>query len=544
MTDYRLIIKLLLQGLSYRQIQQRCGAAQATIAKARKAIDSHGITSELLESLDDSAITDLIGDGRLVVADDFVGIDFDVVIKARTGRNKTPLRVLWSTYLDQPAPRGLKFYSYERFRQLVAAHVATQGVTALIVHQPGHTMQVDWAGSTMAVVDPITAKRSKIHIFVASLPYSGMVFAHGFIDEKQPSWLEGHRLAFEYFGGVTEVVVPDNASTASNQIAKGERARRVNAKYEEFLEHYNTAALPTNPVRPREKGNVESGVKIVTNWVIRKLADVVFASLDDLNDAVAGQVEAINHRRPFRNQQRSRQDIFEELESDELGNLPATGWVDTVWKKSKVTPDWHITINTVKYSVPYQLVGRSVDVRIRGQILDVFADGQAQARHQVSVQRGAYVTDVEHAPPGMAQARNLWTPSYFVTQASRIGPYTRQAVEALLASKKITAQGFQPARNIIKLGKATENKLILEQACQRLLGDEGHRQRAISYTAVKNMMAVIRHEQSTRPTAPPTRESAPATPSQPAPSSRSQSRGMLGGREQFSLSALMKEGDN
>lgn len=545
MTNYRLIMKLLLQGRSYRQIQNLSGAASATISKARKALDSHGITSaEDLAKVSDATISELIGDGRLVVSEDFADIDFEAVIEARRGRDKTPLRVLWSNYLGQPTAADVKFYSYERFRQLVSAHVATAGLTALISHRPGHTMQVDWAGSTMAIVDPITKKTSKIHIFVASLPYSGMVFAHGFFDEKQPSWLEGHRLAFEYFGGVCDVIVPDNASTASNQITKGDRARRVNPKYEEFLEHYNTAALPTNPVSPREKGNVESGVKVVTNWVVKKLAGHGFASLDDLNQAIGVEVDAINDRTPFRNQQRCRRDVFVEFEADELGELPATEWVDTVWKKSKVTPDWHITISTVKYSVPYQLVGRTVDVRIRGQVLDVFADGRTQATHHVSVQRGAYVTNADHCPPGMANATNLWSPQYFITQASRIGPKTKQPIESLLDSKEITAQAFQPARNIIKMGKTPDNKPILEEACERLLGKDDAPPRTISYTAVKNMMAVVRHEHSTRPTQPPKRsDNAKKKAFQPAPSTRAKARGMLGGRDQFSLKALMNEGE-
>lgn len=546
MNKYRLIMRMALEGASYREIHSRTSASHSTISKLRKVLESHEISSrEELGVFSDAELADLVGDGRLQVSSDFMDIGFDEVIKARTGRKKTPLRVLWANYLEQPAISGRKFYSYERFRQLVSAHVATQGVTMMITHQPGHTMQVDWAGSTMATRDPITQKTCKIHIFVASLPYSGLVFAHGFLDEKTPSWFEGHRLAFEYFGGVTDVVVPDNASTASNQLAKGDRARAVNAKYEEFLEHYDTAALPTNPVRPQEKGNVESGVKVTTNWVIRKLSGRTFASLDELNEAVGIEVAAINNRTPFRNQQRSRRMLFDKYEANELGELPVTSWVDTVWKKSKVTPDWHITINTVKYSVPYQLVGQTVDVRIRGQVLDVFAKGNLEATHQVSIQRGAYVTTVEHCPPGMEHASNLWTPHYFITQASRIGPNTKQAIESLLASKKITAQGFQPARNIIKMGKTPDSKPILEQACERLLGRTGAPARAISYTAVKNMMAVVRHEQSTRPTRSPIHRGNPAKNAhQPAPTARSQTRGMLGGRDQFSLSELMKDGDD
>ena len=145
-------------------------------------------------------------------------------------------------------------------------------------------------------------------VTVATLPFSGMVFAYGYLDEKQPAWCDGHRRAFEYYGGVAQVIVPDNASTASNQISRTDRARDVNASYADFLAHYGAAAVPTRSNRPRDKGHVEAGVKVVTNWVIHLLSDRVFACLDDLNDAVAAQVEAINDRRPFRGEPRSRRE--------------------------------------------------------------------------------------------------------------------------------------------------------------------------------------------------------------------------------------------
>ena len=124
-------------------------------------------------------------------------------------------------------------------------------LTLPIAHVPGHTMQVDWAGTQMQLIDPITRETTRVSVFVASLPFSGMVFAYGCLDEKQPAWLDAHRRAFEYFGGVTQVVIPDNASTASNQISRTERARDVNSVYAEFLEYYATAAVPTRSYRPR-----------------------------------------------------------------------------------------------------------------------------------------------------------------------------------------------------------------------------------------------------------------------------------------------------
>ena len=119
-----------------------------------------------------------------------------------------------------------------------------------------------------------------------------------------------------------EVVVPDNAATASNAISRGERAGAVNSSYEEFLTHYNTAAFPARALRPKDKANVESGVKIITNQVIGRLTDRGFYDLDDLNMAIRGLVDEINDRIPFRNQKISRREISNDAESHLLAELP------------------------------------------------------------------------------------------------------------------------------------------------------------------------------------------------------------------------------
>lgn len=171
-------------------------------------------------------------------------------------------------------------------------------------------MQVDWAGTKMQIVDPITGRATKVSIFVATLPYSGLLFAYGYLDEKLGSWCDAHRRAFEHAQGVAQVIIPDNASTASNTVSRYENVREVNQSYSVFLEHYQTAAVPTEPYRPQHKGNVESGVQLVTNWIIHYLDDQRFESMDDLNDAGAERVEWLNERTPFRGEPRSRRQWF------------------------------------------------------------------------------------------------------------------------------------------------------------------------------------------------------------------------------------------
>jgi transposase len=540
MTDYRYVMGLLVQGLAYRQIEAMAGCSHRAIARARRVLDDEQLrTAEQVEALTAEELDRLFADGRKSAVAEFVPVDIDKVVAARLGRKKPPLKVLWGRYLRSDAAPGARFYGYERFCQIVAEHVRVNDLSLPIAHVPGHTMQVDWAGTPMRLTDPITRALTPVSVFVATLPFSGMVFAYGYLDEKQPAWCDAHRRAFEYFDGVAQVIVPDNASTASNQISRTERARDVNTSYSDFLQHYGAAAVPTRSNRPRDKGNAEAGVKVITNWVIHFLADRVFASLDNLNDAVAAQVEEINDRKPFRGERQSRRDWFEAYERDGLIALPERRWEPVTWRKSKVHRDWHIQLDTIKYSVPYRFAGLSVDVRIVGTTIEVLADGEIIATHQQGQHRNGYVTDPEHAPPHYESVTGLWTRGYFLRQAAKVGPGTVAALTRLLDGKAIQAQGYRSCMNILDLGKrAGQNRILLEQACRALVGEDPHRQ--ITYTSVKHRMSALRAEGDQRPT---TSDSGGGGGGiMPAPTvgatGRDTSRAHLAGAKAFSLDAL------
>ena len=534
---------LLIGKRSYRQIEDQLGCSHRAISRANQALRSLGLTTaQQVAALTNDELDEIFVDKRTSGQGEFVPIDFDAVVKARTGRTKQTLQVLWARYTTTPAQPGQRHYSYDRFRQLVASHVDAAGLTARITHAPGHTMQVDWAGTKMRLYDPAGTQGAKVSIFVASLPYSGMLFACACADQRQQSWLDAHRQAFDYFGGVCQVVVPDNASTASNAISTADRNRKVNDTYQQFLEHYNTAALPTRARRPKDKANVEAAVKIVTHKIIHALDGHQCVDLDELNAKIVDLVDTINTSVPFRSQQSSRRDLFEAHEQHLLADLPPTPWQHTEWKRAKVAPDFHITVATVRYSVPHQLVGRTVDVRITGQVLTVFDQGTTVATHQVSHKRGAYVTDYEHIPSGMDSTRGLWTSDYFYREASKTGPATRKVIEELIAAKAIPAQAYQSCRNVLSMGKHG-NKPILEEACQRLTANDDSR-RAVSYTAVKNMMAAIRKEHATRPRGldQPPRSTTTNPSTAPAITDRDTTGAFLGGADQFSMDNLAKKG--
>lgn len=541
MTDYRFVMRLLMQQWSFRQIAQRARCSNATIAKAKQICEEHGFTTVAdIEQLTTEDVELLFMDGRKAVSDEFVGFDLERMVKRRTGVHKAPLKVLWARYLETDAAPGQRHYSYQRFCQLVGQYVDVNQLTMRIQHVPGHTMQVDWAGQKMVLFDPVTGTKTRISIFVAALPYCGLVFAHGYANERQPNWLDGHKRAFEHAGGVTQVVIPDNASTASNQIAKGDRAREVNHAYEEFLAYYNTAAVPTDANAPQQKGNVEAGVKVVTHDVIQFLADRRFASLDELNAAISQRLEVINTRTPFRgNNELSRRELFEQHERHALLPLPEQPWQPVVWRKSKVNRDYHLEIATVKYSVPYAYAGQRVDVRIIGDQLAVMADNQVIARHTVPDAKHVFITDPDHAPAHHRAASGLWTGAYFVRQAHKIGPATVEAITRVLHRQRIEAQGYRTCQNILNLAKgSTEKKRLLEQACQELIAQQTGR--LISYTSVKQHLAALRAQAADRPTTGATKPSGQRTSTPMGTGPRDTRGAHLAGPDRFSLDALLQ----
>ena len=409
-----------------------------------------------------------------------------------------------------------------------------QDLVAVIHHEPGHVIQVDWAGTRLKLVDAASAKPVVLHVFVATLPYSGMLFAAVCEDEKMDTWLDCHRQAFEYFGGVPDLVVPDNASTTSNRIDGSSRARQVNKTYEEFLQWYDTAAVPARARHPRDKGAVEACVRVITTEVIAVLAGTGFVDVDDCQCQVQELVDAINQRSPFRRRNTSRQEVFDTDEKQYLHKLPTRRWEKTLWLKPVVARDFHVEYQRVRYSVPFRYAGKTADVRIRGKQMDIFIGGDLVCSHTLShASTRRYVTDVDHQPDYFQEYTNLWSRAFFERQARKIGPATVAVITSVLDSHVIEAQGYKTCRNILDLGKTQQNASILEAACRELVGDTTRR-RAVTYTAVKSAMAIEREKQRQRPTTtPPKPDPSPRTPA-PA-NNRQAASAHLRGAEAFSL---------
>lgn len=315
---------------------------------------------------------------------------------------------------------------------------------------------------------------------------------------KSEAWLDAHVSAFSFYGGVVQIVVPDNPTTSTHQRHKGDAERVVNARYQQLADHYGTAVVPARSRKPRDKAAAENAVNVVNKRVIGYLEDDVFTSLAELNDAIEERVREINHDLR-RADDTTRWERFEAEEAHLLGSLPDTRFEEVDWKELKAGRNYHVTADSQRYSVPYALAGRLLRVRLTTTRVTVFDGHDIVCEHpRLQGRKGQYSTLPEHVPPQHRNIDGLWSRRWFTDRARSFGPATVQVIEQILDRQRIEAQGYLDCQNILN-GLGKQNRERLEAACQELVNRGGH----ATYTTLKRLMAGIDSDtKKPRPVAP------------------------------------------
>jgi transposase len=247
-----------------------------------------------------------------------------------------------------------------------------------------------------------------------------------------------------------------------------------------MADHYDTTILPTRSRKPRDKGKVEGAVLIVERWILARLRHRRFFSLADLNAAIAALLEDLNNR-PMRRIGKSRRQLFEEIERPALAPLPPVPFEYAEWKSAKVHPDYHVEVDKTFYSVPHQLIGRRVEVRLTHRMVEIFHAHQRVASHVRRSQRAGHVTVNEHMPKAHQRYANM-TPASLIQRAARIGLNAAILVERVMRARPHPEQGYRSAMGIIALARRYERDR-LEAACERALAIN-----AISYSSVSAIL--------------------------------------------------------
>jgi len=159
--------------------------------------------------------------------------------------------------------------------------------------------------------------------------------------QSLPEWITVHVHAFAFFGGVPDLVIPDNLKAGVSAAHHYEPL--LNATYEDVARHYGCAVVPTRVRRPKDKAKAEKAVQDVERQILARLRHSTFFSLRELNEAILTLLHEHNAR-PFQKLPGSRRSLFEALDRPALHPLPEQPYEYAEWKKVRVNIDHHIAI--------------------------------------------------------------------------------------------------------------------------------------------------------------------------------------------------------
>ena len=202
------------------------------------------------------------------------------------------LSLLWLEYYEQCRANGDIPYQSTQFNKYYSDFVQKTKATRHLEHKIIDTMQVDWAGQTGDIIDSDTGEVIPAYLFVSVLPYSGYAYVEACLDMKQEAWINAHVHAYQYFGGVTRLLVPDNLKTGVvNHPREGEIV--LNEAYEALGNHYMTAIMPVQIRKPKQKSSAENTVGNIAAAIIAELRNETFFTMDQIKTAVPRSSKAI-----------------------------------------------------------------------------------------------------------------------------------------------------------------------------------------------------------------------------------------------------------
>jgi transposase len=462
MTKYREILRLHSQGISSRNIAASLECSRNTIRAVLARAAEEGITWPLPDQMTDRVLEQTLF-GKQSKSRNYKLPDLEY-LHQEMARKGVTLTLLWKEYFEQCRLEGKRPLMYSAFcyqyQQFAARHKATLHVE----HKPGERLEVDWAGDTASLTDNISGKPIPVYVFVAVLPCSGYSYAEGFLSQNLESWITAHTNAYQFFGGVTRILTPDNLKTG---VEKADwYSPVINKTYHEMAEHYGTAVIPTGVRKPKEKAAVERAVGILSTWIIAALRNRQFFSLGELNEAMRYKLADFN-RKPFQKKPGSRESAFAG-ELPFLIPLPSKPFELSTWKIATVQFNYHIACDKMNYSVPYEYIKHKVDVRLTQHTVEIFYQGTRIASHKrLYGNSGQYSTVPEHMPEKHRQYTQ-WNAERFIRWACDIGPYTEKAVKAIFASRKVEQQGYKTCIALLKLADSYSTSR-LEAACEKAL---------------------------------------------------------------------------
>jgi len=444
--------------LSHNKIALACGLSKGVVTKYITLAKDKEVPWPLPEGVGEAEL-----EAQLFPTEEqdkhFIEPDY-FEIHQELKRKGMTLQLLWSEYSDI---QGKQAYQYSQFCYYYRKWKSRQKRSMRQVHRAGEKLFIDYCGPTVDVVDAKTGETRGAQVFVAVFGASSYTYAEATWTQSLPDWIASHQRAFQFYGGVPVLLVPDNLRSAVSRACRYEP--EINGTYAEMAVHYGTAVLPARPYKPKDKAKAEVAVQVVERWILARLRHQTLFSLAELNHAIADLLPDLNERF-FQGRQESRKSLFESIDKPELKALPENGYEYAEWLKVKPGIDYHVEVEKRFYSVPHTLSNHILELRITATMVEAIHKGCRVAIHP-RYGESRYSTLDEHMPKSH-RAHREWSPGRFLSWAEKVGPFTAQVVKQLLEDRPHPEHGYRACLGVLNLSRRYA-LTRLEKACKRAL---------------------------------------------------------------------------
>ena len=460
--EIKQIIKLKHKGKSNRQIADLLQVNRNTVNEYVSKFQRTGLTYGELGNKSLKEIEDLIN----VVTVKKPGERYKILqgylpyVQGQMGHIGSTLLVLWQEY-RLSYPDG---YGYTQFKKYYHQRYGSKTkISSPQPHSLGEQLYADFTGKKLAYTDAKTGQESKAEVFLTVLGYSGYIFCEATQDQKKASVFGALVRSLEYYGGVPQAIIPDNMKTMVNTAHRYEPV--LNKTSRQFALHYNTVILPTRPDKAQDKAMVERAVQIIYQHIHFELRHMQFFSLKSLNQQIRKQLKIINAK-PYHGNPEGRWSLFDQVEKKDLQDLPIHAFIIKHYKKAKVQKIAHVWLGEDEhfYSVPYQHIGRKVELQYSDTTLEVYYKNERIAIHSRCKQRYGYSTVPEH----MSSTHRFvseWNTEKFISWAEKIGSHTAEFIKGMIHQRPYPEQGYKAAVGVLRLARVYSNER-LEKACE------------------------------------------------------------------------------
>ena len=312
-------------GLSHQQIATALCLSKGVVTKCVGLAVAAGLDATALAAFDEAGLERRLP-ASLRPSETNGQADYGR-IHQELGRKGVTLMLLWEEYCAQTsdehsATNRIKPWRYSQFCENYRQFARRLKRSMRQVHRAGEKLFIDYAGPTEA----LTAHGQEVgraNIFVAAMGVSGYCFAYATPAQTARDWLGATAQALTFYGGVPQLIVPDNPRALVTRADRYEPL--LTDSVQDFARHYGCSVLPARAYHPQDKPKVELSVSPVERWILARLRRRQFASVEAVNDAIAPLLEWLNQR-AFQKLPSSRASVFAQLDAPALMALPIQPW--------------------------------------------------------------------------------------------------------------------------------------------------------------------------------------------------------------------------